>query len=207
MTNNLSSRQFLFGESVEVTAGPASEPVTLQQAKDWLKVDTTADDDLITSLITAARQAAEDYTSTKLFTQTVVEKWDELPYSDAVTNKFGGISLSTWPVQSITSIQYVDDNGDAQTWAASQYIADTSAQPARIMPGYDKQWPTIRFQMAAFTVTYLAGYATVDDIPDTIKTAMQLMITDWYDNRTDSVRTMPMASQMLLKPYKHECYV
>lgn len=201
------SRQFLFGESLQVTSAPDTEPVTLTEAKAWLKVDHSDEDNLISSLIAAARHNVEQYTGIKLYTQAIQEKWDRLPCSDELYNQFGAISLSTWPVQSIDSISYVDDNGDSQTWASSNYTADLSAQPARISPAYGAQWPTVRFQMGAFTVNYIAGYSSADDIPDAIKTAMQLMITDWYDNRTDSARRMPMASEVILSPYKIRIHV
>lgn len=201
------ARQFHFGQSVAVTTAPDTEPVTAAEAKNWLKVDHSADDDLISSLITAARQAVEEYTGIKLYTQVITEKWDRLPSSNKVYNQFGAISLSTWPVQSIDSISYVDDAGDSQTWSSSNYTTDLAARPARISPAFDAHWPTVRFQMSAFTVVYTAGYSSTANIPDTIKTAMRLMITHWYDNRTDSVRKMPMASEVILQPYKTMVYV
>ena len=42
-----------------LNAGPALEPVTLAQAKAYLRVDSADEDDLILSLITAARISAE----------------------------------------------------------------------------------------------------------------------------------------------------
>ena len=41
--------------------GATTEPITLQQAKNWLRLDHTDDDARITSLITTARQRAEKY--------------------------------------------------------------------------------------------------------------------------------------------------
>lgn len=54
----------------------------------------------------------------------------------------------------------------------------------------------------AITVTYQAGFgAKASTIPETITQAMLLMITDWYDNRADPVRTMPTASERLMQPF------
>ena len=45
-----------------VTTDLATEPVTLQEAKDWMAVKTTEEDDIIEDLITRARQMVEKYT-------------------------------------------------------------------------------------------------------------------------------------------------
>lgn len=45
---------------------PESEPVTLEQAKGFVRVDTDADDALLSLLITAARQEAEAITGRAL---------------------------------------------------------------------------------------------------------------------------------------------
>jgi len=200
-------RQFHFGESSAVTSGPASEPLTATEVKNWLKVTGTSEDDLISSLIAAARKQVEHYTNLKLFTQTIAEYWDEWPYSDELKNRFGGLSLSWGPVQSVSSVQYTDEDGDTQTFSSSNYTTDLTARPARIAPGFDDVWPTARLEPNSIRVMYVAGYSDTADIPDDIKTAMRLMITHWYDNRTDSVRQLPMASECLLRPYKLGVYV
>ena len=45
--------------TVKIAEAPASEPLLLEEIKVFLKVDTTADDALITSLISSARVYAE----------------------------------------------------------------------------------------------------------------------------------------------------
>ena len=52
----------------KVTTAPVNEPWTLSDVKNYLKVDTSADDTLITTLISAARQAAESYLNMALIT-------------------------------------------------------------------------------------------------------------------------------------------
>jgi len=56
--------------SLTLNTPPAAEPVTLADAKAHLKVDSTDDDALIASLITAARARAEWHTGRALVTQS-----------------------------------------------------------------------------------------------------------------------------------------
>ena len=93
----------------KVSTAPSSEPITLAEAKLYLRVDTTADDALITALITAARETVERYTSRALVTQTITQVLDCFPGF--------GFRLAVHPVQSITSITYKDSNGSDQTLA------------------------------------------------------------------------------------------
>ena len=49
--------------SLKVDTAPAEPLFTTAEAKDFLKVDTTADDTLIDSLVKAATQSCEIYTN------------------------------------------------------------------------------------------------------------------------------------------------
>lgn len=73
--------------------GAATEPITLQQAKNWLRLDHTDDDARITSLITTARQRAEKYLRRDILPKTREVFWTvltedvNLPYTvDMITS-------------------------------------------------------------------------------------------------------------------------
>lgn len=174
-----------------VTVAPASEPLTLTEVKTWLKVSGSDEDDLLDSLIAAARQSAEKYCGIGLGSQTVTEKFPCLNQR--------GMALSVSPVIAVSSISYKDLAGDSQTLSTDYYGVDAQRRPGRIYPIPHQPFPLTYDTPDAVTVTYTAGYTT---IPDSVKTAMLLMIADWYDNRTDGVRTMPTASQILLNQYR-----
>lgn len=167
-----------------VTTAPATEPITLDEAKDWLKVDDTADNDLITALITATREWAEELSGRKLITQTITENLDEWPNS-SYRNRRGEILLSVAPVQSVTSIRYYDENGTQQTLSSSRYIVDTRTDPTRIALKSDFSWPTLENRISAIEIIYVAGYGSASAIPEGIKTAMKLYLGNLYERRTN----------------------
>lgn len=179
----------------KVTTAPVNEPWTLSDVKNYLKVDTSADDTLITTLISAARQAAESYLNMALITQTITEKLDRL---NSPT-----LYLSVSPVISVSNFQYADSQNTTQTFASTNYVVDTYSKPARLSLAYGKTWPTLYGNINDVTITYTAGFGTeASGVPTQIRQAMLMMIADSYDNREDYVKKMPTASQYLLDQYR-----
>jgi uncharacterized phiE125 gp8 family phage protein len=184
--------------STAIITAPGTEPITLDEAKAHLRVDLEAEDTLIEALITAAREQAEAYLKRALVTQTWELYLDEFPEQ---------IDVPFPPLQSVTSIVYVDDDGVDQTLDTSTYTVDAKAQPGRIVPAYDESWPSTRAVPNAVTVQFVAGYGAASAVPLSIKQAMLLMIGDMYENRESfvigqSVNELPLTSERLLWPYR-----
>lgn len=178
-----------------VTA-PATEPVTLTEAKAHLRVDGTDDDTLITSLIVAARESCEHETRRAFVTQTWRLTLDAFP---------SVIRLPRPALIGVSGITYVDPDGGTQTLATNQYTVITDRLPGEIRPAYDVDWPNIRAVENAVSVTYTAGYGNAAAVPSAIKAAILLTIGDLYANRETSIvgtiRTENPAAAMLLGPY------
>ena len=178
----------------------ATNPLfTTAEAKDFLKVDTTADDTLIDNLIKAATQSCEEYTN-QYFLDTLVSQ-----YSD---NWLEVYRLYKSPVSEITHIKYYDSTDTLQTLTASNYILDNVSKPARIGLAVDGELPTLADRINAVEVKYTVGYGeNSTDVPDGIKQAVLLTIGNWYENRQTVItgRTateLPLSSQYLLNQYK-----
>lgn len=78
------------------------EPVTLQEAKDWCRIDVTDDDALITRLIKAARRVCENYVNLSFITRTVTA---------VIHNGLGNFTLPYGPVVgNITSFADAEAN-------------------------------------------------------------------------------------------------
>jgi len=158
-----------------VVTPPATEPVTLAEMKLHSRIDGNDDDALINTLITAARMQIEQMASHRMVTQTLALSIDDLPDS--------GILYLEGPVQSVSSIQYYDLDGDLQTWGNELYQVDITANPGRVMPAYDEDWPDYLDDYNSIVVTYVAGCGNANEVPAILKQAIKLLVGYWYNQR------------------------
>lgn len=178
------------------------EPVTMAEARAHLRVDTNDEDALIAGYIVAARKAVETQTG-PLCTQT----WDyTIGRTWPMVGVHYGIRLPYAPVQSVTSVSYVDENGATQTLSSALYQSDLSAPIPTIWKAYGALWPSVRDQPAAITVRFVAGYGTTADVPDPIRQAILLMVGQFYEHRENVVlnqvpHQIPMGVDALISPY------
>ncbi|MHC4877581.1 MAG: head-tail connector protein [Planctomycetota bacterium] len=181
----------------QVTTPPTSEPLTTAEAKLHLRVTHSEEDTYIDGLIKAARQYVERKAWLSLITQTLTLTLREFPRGSAP------IFLPCAPVQSVTSISYVDTAGDPQTLTTHQ--TDLAISPPQIVPAYSESWPATRKQPAAVTVVYQAGFgAAATDVPQTVRQAMLLLIGDWYHYREDEPRPKVARAVDALLNLEHE---
>ena len=160
---------------IKVITPPASLPVTLSEVKAFANVTINDDDTLLTSLLTAAVAKTENRTGRRLITQTL-----EL-YLDGFPGATGEINLPG-PVASITSVKYIDTDGDEQTLAGTGYVLDAVSNPARLVPAFEEEWPETRGQNNAVVIRFVTGTAAAD-VPEMIKTYIKACVAWQYDNR------------------------
>ena len=166
--------------ALKLITAPATEPVTLTQAKLQCRVDGTDEDALLTLLITAARRAAEIRTGRALVTQTWELALDAFPVS--------AIELPMPPVQSITSIKYLDAAGVEQTIDAANYALDSYGGLRHwALPAYGLEWPDTLDAANAVKIRFAAGYGAADAVPEDIKMWMLMSIGTMYTHRETAV--------------------
>lgn len=158
-----------------VITPPATEPITLNEMKLHSRIDGNDDDALIEGLISAARMQIEQMASHRLITQTLALSIDDFPDS--------GILYLEGPVQSVSSIQYYDLDGELQTWSNELYQVDITANPARVMPAYDEDWPDYLDDYNSIVVTYVAGCGNANEVPAILKQALKMLVGHWYNQR------------------------
>ena len=185
---------------LSLVVAPTVEPVSLAEAKAHLKVTESEDDGLIAGYILAARRAAESYIRGAMITQT----WDyTLDYSWPIVSVRGmcknRIELPLQPVQSVTYVHYVDDDGATQTLSSALYTLHKFGNGSYIEKAYDASFPSIRSVPDAITVRFVAGYLP-ESVPDEIRTAIMLGIEAIYDRCEDG--DVCNAKNALLDPYR-----
>lgn len=169
-------------------AGPtkgatALEPVPLEVFKAHYRIDDADEDALIAEKLRQARELVEQMANRQLITSTYTYQIDGFP-----TGTSDLIQLPGGTLQSVTSISYVDGNGDTQTWGSSNYDVDTRHVPGRIGLAYNRTWPTIRDWGLPVTITYVAGYGdNPADVPEALRGAIEMIAAELLEHREESV--------------------
>jgi len=183
------------------------EPLTLTEAKLYLRVDQSTEDNLISGMVVAARQWVETYTRRALVTQT----WDFRYESFMDTRQ--PLILPKAPLQSVTSITYLDEDGVSQTLASSNYsvrtLSGATAGRGYIELNDDVSLPSLYTDaLAPVTVRAVCGYGAAAAVPDGIKMAIYLMLGDLYEQRQETMMSVSSKTkttiERLLGPYRLE---
>jgi uncharacterized phiE125 gp8 family phage protein len=171
--------------ALKIITPPAVEPITLEEAKQHLRIIGSDDDIILLSMIKQAREFCEDFQNKKFITQTLEMVLDYFPEDNCIS--FENCS----PVQSVESVKYYDTNGKEYIFDAGNYIVDTDSFVNRIVLGYCKLWPTIALQTAnAVRIRFTAGFGDkAENIPETVKWAMILHMRLLYDDYKPDERT------------------
>lgn len=156
---------------------PAVEPVTLSEAKSHCRVDTSADDAYIATLIAAARTYCEDILDLCMIDTVLEARYDALPIWELV--------LPRPPMRPLAvTVTYRDEGGVTRTLASNQYQVDSNVTPGRIFPLYNGVWPAVRGDENSVVVRWTAGYgASGASVPSTLKHAILLLVAHWYAMR------------------------
>ena len=189
-----------------LVTGPAVEPLTLSECKQFLRVDHASDDTLISAMQVSAREWVETYTRRALCTQTVDLKYAGWPV------QYGPLVVPYAPLQSVTSITYIDQDEATQTLAASQYVVRAQAGPragrGTIEIADGVTLPTLSTQPdRPVTVRAVVGYGSAPQVPDGIKSAIYLLLGDLYEQRQETitgtiVQSTRFTVERLLGPYR-----
>lgn len=171
--------------------------VSVQLASDHFQISSDDDTALVENLyIPAACEFIEDQCNIAIATQTQRMTLNCFPDCNYIL-------LPNPPLQSVTSIQYVDANGDTQTWASSNYDVDTRSHFGRIV--LLTSFPSFNTNVAnPITITFVAGYTNLNR-PKKLQLSICRLARADYENRDfmglDSAE-LEMAKQREIAPYK-----
>ena len=177
-------------------SAPASEPLALLEAKNWLRVDAADEDQLIQSLIVSARLAVEAATNRLLITQQWRLLLDGWP-GDLTLN------LPLAPVRQVVRITVADAAGGVANVQAAQYRLDGSLDRARLV--LSQPLPNPGVSVSGISIDLTVGYGDGAAVPEPLRLAMRHLIALWFANRGDGDAAhgrLPISVQALLAPYR-----
>jgi len=184
-----------------MTAAPAAEPISLAEAKAHLRIDADDEDQLLTSLIVAARSLVERALALALVTESWSLYLDSWPRS-------GAIALPIAPVQAVAAVRIYDPDDTPTDVSSGTYAVDVLSDPARLVlsSGAAQLMPARRLN--GFEVAFTAGYGDeAGDVPEPIRQALKLLVAHWFEHREPVVlgqlaQEVPATVGGLLLPYR-----
>lgn len=179
---------------------PATKVVSVTDIKAQLRIDSSDEDTLLGYYIDAATDMAENYCNRHFITHQY-----KLYFNEQV-NKASLIfpNCTLEEAGSNKPVNWIDANDAAQS-SDKAYI-DAFSNPSLVYLSSDFPGTTLKDNAAnTFYFWFNTGYGAASaDVPEAIKQAIKLIVADMYYFREDRKRQFPMASQILLQPYK--CY-
>ena len=165
---------------IEVVTPPVSEPVSVDEARAWLRVASEAEDDLIGQLVTAARAQLEEMTGYALAPQTRRLVLDDFPAGRT-------LRLPRPPLRAVSGVTYLDEAGVEHTVDDADYEVRADGTPGAIYAPLG--WPDgVSLGPNSVAVTFTCGFGDGGEaLPAQLRVALQQLVTHWYDNRTPIV--------------------
>ncbi len=203
---------------IETLSPPASEPLLLDEIKDHLRLDGSADDVGLGSLLRAAREMVETHLGLCLISRSLalyLDGWPgtmgQMPWWQGVAS--GSMSafarmteylpLPVRPVSSVGIIRVYDAEGASIVWGAGNYSLKPGLEPALYRTG--GSWPTPGRALDGIRIELTAGFGdSWNDVPADIRQALLMLVAHLFENRgdTDTQAMDASGAATLLKPYR-----
>ena len=164
-----------------IVTPPTTEPVTLEEAKEQLRIESTftMDDSYISALISVARDRCESYCNQFFAAQSIQVLYEgQMPVI---------ISLP-YPNMTVLNVTYTDSDNASQTLAGDDYVTDETNQTITVITNLP---PTINYQVNSL----VSAPAAIDGV----KHAIKIIVTDLYELRTETAVGVSLAENPALK--------
>lgn len=155
--------------------------VSLTRAKEFLRVTQTSEDNLISGFIHAATHWVENYIGQRFGATSITEVLEAFP---------AWIDVNVRPLVSVTSISYVDADGNPATVSNARPIKNRIYAP-------EGGWPSPK-ELTPITLVYQAGLPL---IPEDLEVAILLLTAEYYDKRSSDA-AVPDMVEMLCRAYR-----
>jgi uncharacterized phiE125 gp8 family phage protein len=178
------------GTAWTLVTGPTVWPITLAEAKQQARITDDHSNELLTSYIRTATEAAQEYLGRGLTTQIwqlALDGWaNVIPLPMAAPMQVVTIATVAYP-----KVEYYDTAGTIQTLATTAYDTDLISRPARIVLKSGQSWPSLASERrnGRVVISYVVGWAAVSDIPELIKQGIRMYVT-YLDLDRDGMETL-----------------
>ena len=166
---------------LELVTAPVAAAISLGDAKAHLRITSTAENDIISRIVSAATGYVESALGRSLISTTWRERFERFPVSGMLS-----VPLQRCPLASVTTIKYYDTDGTQQTWSSDEYHVFTPRETiGSVRLGADYTWPnTETARPYPIEVEYIAGYGdAATAIPAELLVAVYLTVDHWYRYR------------------------
>lgn len=153
---------------------PTTQPVSVDEAKAWARVDGTAMDALIGGLIGTARESAEQITGRCYMSQVQRYTAADWPAADQAIK-----------VHAVTAVAIEYWTGSAWQELAPDAFAFFELGPwTGVAPAVGASWPALGAVAGGprVRIDLTAGAADADDVPDSVKTYIYAQVSNWVNN-------------------------
>lgn len=180
--------------SITTITPPASEPVSLAEAKLYLRIDHAHEDDLIQTLISAAREAVEAAIGRALITRRVRESLDIW-----VREAAQGAVLGLGPVTDVIAVRLLADNGSQSVLDEDRYRLEGQRDRPRLV--FASGLPATLRQIGGIEIEYECGFADdAADLPVALRLATLQIVASLYELRHGDAG-LPETARALMRPY------
>lgn len=178
--------------------GPTLEPLSLAEAKTWLKVDGTEEDELISTLITAARLMVEAEIGQVLIGQNWRLIGDFWPPEGEIPIRYGRVIA-------VQAARVFSAEGVATAIPASEFtlVERGIGEAQSLLPASQTAPGRIR---AGIEIDLRLGFGeAAGDVPEVIRLAIRRVVALWFENRGDGAEVeagLPPQIRALLRPFR-----
>jgi uncharacterized phiE125 gp8 family phage protein len=179
-----------------VKTEPSIEPITVEEVKEFARIDGSDEDDFIEDLIQSVRRNAESYLGRAFIQQTIRLVMDFWP--DAVIN------LPRPPLISIDKVAMLDEDDSETEYDSSNYYAITESVPGKLVIKKGVSAPTNTSRhYGGFLIEFKAGYGTFSKkVPTPLLLGLKQWVAAVYENRTIDTKKPPPEARKALDLFR-----
>ena len=180
----------------KVKTEPSIEPISVEDVKEFARIDGTDEDEFIDVLISSVRRNAESYLGRAFIQQTIRLVMDFWPD--------GVINLPRPPLISIDKVATLDEDDDETEYSSDNYYAITESVPGKLVikKGSTSPTNTSRYH-GGFLIEFKAGYGTYSGkVPTPIILGLKQWVAAVYEDRAIDMQNPPPQARKALDLFR-----